>query len=139
MECDYQAHKPLFQNNLKGTIYERWLAILQSFNFEIRYKTAEEMIVPDVFSRAHTQHDPSFSSPDEKDPYFPYVPENTGNKTVSGGGTLQEFLSSDKAVQGVQLLNHMASPKKTGICLQSDSNYDADSEIIDTHVGRTKY
>ena len=35
------------------------------------------MIVPDALSRAHTQHDPSFSSPGEKDPYFPYVPENT--------------------------------------------------------------
>ena len=33
----------------------------------------------------------------------------------------------------------MALPKNTGVCLQSDSNYDADSEIIDTHVGRTKH
>ena len=32
------------------------------------------MIVPDALSRVHTQHDPSFSSPDENDPYFPYVP-----------------------------------------------------------------
>ena len=40
VECDHQALKPLFQKNLKGAIYERWLAILQSFNFEIRYKKA---------------------------------------------------------------------------------------------------
>ena len=112
-----------------------WLAILQSFNFEIRYKKAEEMIVFDVLSRAHTQHDPSFSSPDEKDPYFPYVPENTVDITLPGGSTVQEFFSSYKAVQGVQLENHMALPKNTGICFQSNSNYDADSEIIDTHVG----
>ena len=32
----------------------------------------------------------------------------------------------------------MAMPKSIGICLQSDNNYDADSEIIDIHVGRTK-
>ena len=55
MECDHQALKPLFKKNLKGAIYERWLAILQSFNFEIRYKKAEEMIVPDALSRAHTR------------------------------------------------------------------------------------
>ena len=138
VECDHQALKPLFQKNLKGAIYERWLAILQSFNFEIRYKKAEEMIVPDALSRAHTQHDPSFSSPDEKDPYFPYVPENTGNITLPEVGTLQEFLSSDKAVQGVQLVNHMALPYDSGICLQSDKDYDADSEIIDSQ-GRTKH
>ena len=138
VECDHQGLKPLFQNNLKGAIYERWLAILQSFNFEIRYKKAEEMIVPDALSRAHTQHDPSFSSPDEKDPYFPYVPENTGNITLPEGGTLQEFLSSDKAVQGVQLVNHMALPYDSGICLHSDKDYDADSEIIDSQ-GRTKH
>ena len=33
----------------------------------------------------------------------------------------------------------MALPKSIGICLTSDNNYDADSEIIDTHVGRTKH
>ena len=89
VEYDHQAHKLLFQENLNGAIYERWLAILQSFNFEIRYKKAEEMIVPDALSRAHIQHDPSFSSPDEKDPYFPYVPIKTGTITLPGGGTLQ--------------------------------------------------
>ena len=87
---------------------------MQSFNFEIRYEKAEEMIVPGALLRAHSKHDPSFSSPDEKDPYFPYVPENTGNITLPGRGTLQEFLSSDKRVQEVQLVNHMALPKKLG-------------------------
>ena len=95
------------------------------------------MIVPDAFSRAPTQHDPSFSSPDEKDPYFPYVPENTGNITLPDGGTLQGFLLADKAVQGVRLVNHMALAHDSGICLQSDKDYDADSEIIDSQ-GRTK-
>ena len=35
LECDHQSLKPLFQKSLKGAIYERWLAILQQFNFEI--------------------------------------------------------------------------------------------------------
>jgi hypothetical protein len=44
VECDHQALKPLFQKNLKGAIYERWLAILQEFNFEIQYKPAEQNV-----------------------------------------------------------------------------------------------
>ena len=138
VECDHQALRLLFQKNLKGAIYERWLAILQSFNFEIRYKKAEEMIVPDALSRASTQPDPSFPSPDEKDPYFPYAPESTGHITLPDGGTLHEFLSADKVVQGVQLVNHMAMAHDSGICLQSDKDYDADSEIIDSQRWTTQ-
>ena len=96
------------------------------------------MTVPDALSRAHTQHDPSFSSPDEKDPYFPYVPENTGEIKLPGGGTLQEFLSPTQTVQGVQVVNHVTLPRDSWIGLQSDSEYDADLEIIDSQ-GRTKH
>ncbi|VDI42521.1 Hypothetical predicted protein [Mytilus galloprovincialis] len=45
IECDHQALKPLFSNQLKGAIYERWIAILQQYNFEIQYKPAREMQV----------------------------------------------------------------------------------------------
>lgn len=140
VECDHQALKPLFQKNLKGAIYERWLAILQEFNFEIRYKKGTEMGVPDALSRVHTQNDPSFSSPDEQDPFFPYVPEHTGKITLPNGGTLQEFLCSDKGSHGLKVVNHMALPHDSGIVLKSDtgSDYDADSEIIDSQ-GRTKH
>lgn len=40
VECDHQALQPLFQKQFKGVIYERWLAILQQFNFDIQYKPA---------------------------------------------------------------------------------------------------
>ena len=96
VECDHQAINPLFQKNIKSAIYERWLAILQSFNFEIRYKKAEEIIVPDALLRANTQYNPSFSSPDEKDPYFPYVPDTTGNDITWGRHTSR---IPDKAVK----------------------------------------
>ena len=46
VECDHQALKPLFQKQLKGTIYERWLAILQQFDFDITYKPASQVAVP---------------------------------------------------------------------------------------------
>ncbi|CAC5426485.1 unnamed protein product [Mytilus coruscus] len=51
IECDHQALKPLFSKQLKGAIYERWIAILQQFNFEIQYKPAREMQVPDALSQ----------------------------------------------------------------------------------------
>ena len=46
VECDHQALKPLFQKQLKGTMYERWLAILQQFDFDITYKPASQVAVP---------------------------------------------------------------------------------------------
>jgi hypothetical protein len=44
VECDHQALKPLFQNKLRGAIYDRWLAVLQQFNFDIKYKPAAQKI-----------------------------------------------------------------------------------------------
>ena len=47
LECDHQALRSLFQNKFKGAIYDRWLAVLQQYNFEIRYKPASQMQVAD--------------------------------------------------------------------------------------------
>lgn len=139
VECDHQALKPLFQKSLKGAIYERWLAILQEFNFEIRYCKADEMVVPDALSRLHTKDDPAFSSPDEQDPFFPYIAENTGKITLPGGGTLQEFFCPGKGVHEVKNVNHMALPHDPLAVLKSDTEYDADSENIIDSQGRTKH
>ena len=49
----------------------------------------------------------------------------------------QILLSDDKAVQGVQIVNHMALAHDSVICLQSDKDHDADSDIIDSQ-GRRK-
>ena len=73
VECNHRARKPLFQKQLKGAIYERWLAILQQFDIEIKYKPASEMYVADALSR-----NPKFPtilefSPEEEHPHFPYV------------------------------------------------------------------
>ena len=45
--------KPIFQKQFKGAIYERWLAILQQFNFDLQYKPVEQMQVDDALSRNH--------------------------------------------------------------------------------------
>lgn len=57
VECDHQALKPLFQKQLKGAIYERWLVILQQFDIEIKYKPASELCVADALSRNPIYHD----------------------------------------------------------------------------------
>ena len=83
VECDHKALKPFFQKSLKGAIYERWLAILQQFNFDIKYKKCDDMVVPDAPSRCNNQNDPSFSSPEENNPFSPYVPEQTEKNNIT--------------------------------------------------------
>ena len=88
VECDHQALKPIMQKQMRGALYERWLGILQQFNFDIVWKSfglmgvnasatarAADMIVPDALSRCHPndKFGPSSESPDEQDPLFPYV------------------------------------------------------------------
>lgn len=52
IECDHQALKPLFEKQLKGAIYECWIAILQQYSFEIRYKAAKEISIS-ILSRSN--------------------------------------------------------------------------------------
>lgn len=37
VECEHKALAPLFNNSLKGALYDRWLTLMQQFNFEIKY------------------------------------------------------------------------------------------------------
>ncbi|VDI43565.1 Hypothetical predicted protein [Mytilus galloprovincialis] len=72
VECDHQALQPLFMKQFKGAIYERWLAILQQFTFEIQYKPAEQMKVADALSRCENPQNIPIESPAEDDPFFPW-------------------------------------------------------------------
>lgn len=51
VECDHKALTPLYNNPLKGALYDRWFTLMQQFNFEIKYKCAREMKVADALSR----------------------------------------------------------------------------------------
>ncbi|CAG2243081.1 unnamed protein product [Mytilus edulis] len=84
VECDHKALRPLIEKQLKGAIYDRWLAILQQYNFEIRYKPAAQMQVPDALSRCiGSDVSGENSSPAEDDLFFPYVQETTGQISIS--------------------------------------------------------
>ncbi len=124
VECDHQGLKPLFQKSLKGAIYERWLAILQEFNFEICYKPAAQTVVPDALSRCipGTNDTPQDSSPDETDQHFPYVHEQTGKITFPNGTNLRDMLCQEQ-------VNHTTLPRATQTVVKPDTDYDADTEM----------
>ena len=111
IECDHQALKPLFQKQLKGAIYERWLAILQQFDCDIQWKSASQMVVPDSLSRMPKYTDILSCSPDEEDEFFPFVPENP---------TKVRLMSPDGNTQALGI-------NRVGIANQPDL-YDADTE-----------
>ena len=131
VECDHQALKPLFQKSLKGAIYERWLAILQEFNFEISYKPAESMVVCDSLSRAKPVHsvDSAESSPNEEDPYFPFVPEPVNEILLPNGSSLQDMINTCPANQQ-QSVNHvLIPPTSVNSLLDNDPAYDGDTDL----------
>ena len=119
LECDHQALRPLFQNKFKGAIYDRWLAVLQQYNFEIRYKPASEMQVADALSRCMpdtcTINVQEKDSPDESDPYFPYIEEKVGNITFHTHDNIRVD-SPGFEINAIQ------------ICDEFDSGYLADTE-----------
>ena len=116
VECDHQALKPLFQKQLKGAIYDRWLSILQQFDFDILYKPASQMTVPDSLSRYPHFEDILLSSPEEADPYFPYNAEKP---------TQIKLVSAERQVlHTLPQVNHMVTLSH----IQDNEVYDADTE-----------
>ena len=130
VECDHQALKPLFQKQLKGAIYERWLAILQEFDFEIRYKPAEQMVVADVLSRCQQNSQKNAElSPDESDNCFPYVKETHRDIKLPNGTSLEERLHNREINQNI-VVNHVVMKPRSNIPSHCgiESAYDADTE-----------
>ena len=94
VECDNQTLNPLYQEKFKGDIYERWLVILQEeFNFDISYKPAKEMSIPDALSRdLPGNSDTNYKSPDQEYLFFPYIKEESEKLYFQGEQRLtQEF------------------------------------------------
>lgn len=114
VECDHQALRPLFQNKLRGAIYDRWLAVLQQFNFDIKYKPAAQMQVPDALSRVENapRLDPNAEdSLNENDPYFPYEQEEVGkisfvnSVTVNNDEQLDNGYTADTEEETIQCVS----------------------------------
>jgi hypothetical protein len=61
------------------------MSIRQQFQFEIVYKKAEDMQVPDALSRCKNVKTDVVESPVEDDPYFPYVPDKVEQVILPNG------------------------------------------------------
>ena len=132
VECDHQALKPIFQKQFRGAIYERWLAILQQFNFDLQYKPAGEMQVADALSRCHWDNSKNANepviSPDEDDPFFPYVTDDAGQIRLPTGKHLANYILNSENDDNIQV-NHVDL---------FDCEYDADTDDFEVPKHRTK-
>lgn len=127
VECDHEALQPLFQKQFKGAIYERWLSLLQQFNFDIQYKPAAEMTLPDALSRCPEVAPLLSESPAEDDPYFPFIEEPIGQIKLPNGSNLCDILKPDinsepKHVQVIDIL-----PVDS---IETNDPYDADTSDV---------
>ncbi|CAC5409809.1 unnamed protein product [Mytilus coruscus] len=103
---------------------------IPQYNFEIQYKPAREMEIPDALSRCTQEISNAFVSPDENDPFFPYEPENTGQIIIPGVIQLTTLLRDSDTSDSKNLqLNNICLPAPVPI----QNDYDADTEDIDQH------
>ena len=108
IECDHQALKSLFQKQLKGAIYERWLAILQQFDCDIQWKSASEMVVPDCLSRAIQYPEVLTYSPEEDDTFFPYVADNPTRVCLHNSSDKADVQDLPLCVNKMERLQHQS-------------------------------
>ena len=77
----------------------------------------------------------------QNDPFFPYVPEQTGKITLPNGSPLQELISTDKRAPEVKFTNHVSLKQESDIVVKpdiADYEYDSDTKIDSFTSGRTK-
>ncbi|CAC5407698.1 unnamed protein product [Mytilus coruscus] len=141
VECDHQALQPLLMKQFKGAIYERWLAILQQFTFEIQYKHAEQRKVADALSRCENPQNIPIESPAEDDPFFSLVTENTGDIRLPGGVKFVDlFESNDNTDVVVQAIDMVADTHTDLYNAETDEHnslndpYDAETDESDSYV-----
>ena len=83
------------------------MAILQQFDFDIVYKSAAQMTVPDALSRNIEYPECMDSSPEEEDPYFPYVDEKpTQIRVMTPNQTMEKLFPEVNLVHAQQFQTH---------------------------------
>ena len=89
------------------------------------------MIVCDSLSRAKPIHsvDSEDSSPNENDPYFPYVPEPVNKIRLQNGSSMQEIICTEQP-PAQQSVNHvLLQPSFLHKLQDCDSAYDGDTDL----------
>ncbi|VDI31780.1 Hypothetical predicted protein [Mytilus galloprovincialis] len=129
-ECNHQVLTPLYQKQFKGAIYKRWMSILQQFSFEIIYKKADDMQVPDALSRRENSKAEVVESHVEYDRFFPFFEDVYGKVKLPNGQNFSELIFSKVAdVQAV----HLTDNAYDADTLISDP-YDADADESDNNI-----
>jgi hypothetical protein len=127
-----------FQKQFKGAIYERWLSLLQQFNFEIQYKPAGQIQLPDALSRCPEVAQVLSESPAEEDPFFPFIQENVGPINLPNGSNLSDLLCAKETVNDTGEVKTVLAI----VPVEDNSNsdpYDGDTEdTVDNSEGYGK-
>ena len=127
VECDHAALQPLFQKQFKGAIYERWLSLLQQFNFEIQYKPADQMQLSDALSRCREVAQVLSESPAEEDPFLPFIQENVGQINLPNGSNVSDLLCAKETVNDTDEVKTVQAIVPVDDNTNSDP-YDGDTE-----------
>ena len=110
VECDRKALAPLYNNPLKGALYDRWLTLKQQLNFEIKYKCARKMSVADALSRITLLSTSTPLTSTKRKMCFPYVQETAGSKTGINFGNLFEQRNAIATTNKADILRTSVSP-----------------------------
>ena len=87
------------------------MAILQQFDFDIMYKPAAQMTVPDALWRNIEYAECMDSSPEEENPYFPYVDEKpTQIRVMTPNQTMEKLFPEVNFVHAQQFQTHPYDP-----------------------------
>ena len=137
--CDHQSLQPLLNKQCRGAIFSRWASILQQFDLTIEYRPAEEMVVPDALSRCHAapKSELEVESPNDSDPFFPYITEKATVVKFPDGRTLDDLIranhsddDSNHCVNNVSSINLSNRFSPLGdLC----DDYDADSSSTESN------
>ncbi|CAG2249012.1 unnamed protein product [Mytilus edulis] len=105
------------------------MSILQQFSFEIVYKKADDMHVPDALSRCENSKAEVVESPVEDDPFFSFVEDVCGKVKLPNGHFSELIASKAVNVQAV----HLTDNAYASDTLISDP-YDADTDENDDNI-----
>ncbi|CAC5391981.1 unnamed protein product [Mytilus coruscus] len=107
----------------------------KQFSFEIVYKKADDMQVPDALSRCENSKADAVESPVEDDPFFfPFVEDVCGKVKLPNGKNFSELIASKVAdVQAVHLTDNAHSADTF-----SSDLYDADTDESDDKIKKKK-
>lgn len=104
--------------------------ILQQFSFDIVYRPASQMVVPDALSKCRVALKDTAPSPDEEDVNFPYATEQQRVISLPSGHNISEIfqnLHTDSDSDTYAVCQNMQVVHPIELC---DDGYDGDTDDL---------